>query len=138
MSVYPEQVTPQGAQTCPCPRVATPSAAGGGVGLALAYEGCCIGTHISQPTLLGATHIAVAHEGDLFALDGDDTVEDVFSRSNLGQHGIALVYMGDSGEHDAVAAILKERTHAIASYTNGGGVPFGEEFAHLKEEEVVG
>lgn len=83
------------------------------------------------------SHIAVAHEGDLLAVEGDDAVEDILAGRNLCQHGITFVNMGDSCKNNTVATVLKERAHAVAPHMQGSGMSFSEELAHFGKEEVV-
>ena len=45
--------------------------------------------------------------------------------------------MGDGGEHDAVTPVLQEGAHAVASHTQGCGVPLLQQLPDAFQKEVI-
>ena len=86
--------------------VAQPSLTRSAVFLSFSDDGQSIGFDIGFFAMFRAVNIAVALECYILAIDGNDTVKDVFPRGDFSQYGIAHLDVCHSGEDNAIAAIF--------------------------------
>jgi len=111
-----QQIAADGVEACPQPRIDAPFPAVGGIELfpALAIEAQGCGLDITKLTGL-AGQVAVATEGDLLSVDGNDPVEHEVAGQYLSQHHVAHTGGTGSYEERLVALVFQEGTHAAAS-----------------------
>ena len=100
-------------------------------------DGDDLGENLTARAMLRAEEVAVAHEGQIVALQGIDAVQNVMLRLNLGEDYVTHLQCVGLNERDIIHAAFDERAHAYAGGRKHDLLAFGYEARDLGDKYLV-
>ena len=92
--------------------------------------------HVRQAAVFGAK-IAVATQCDMVAVDGYDTMQDIFVWRDLCKHRIADTWLVTTTQQRLVALMTEKGAHAVALQRDGDGLAHLYVSYHFRKEKLV-